>query len=264
MQVVTHKDLRTIAVVGDIHLGRGDGRTGFGGDIDALVRNLSALAERVDLLVINGDLYDLDRGTFPLRFRSELRTVRQRWPEIEPLLSRPDVLLLAGNHDAILVDEGLAAHALDIPARSLRLRVEHGERFDAWVKRWRSFTSLVTWCSGVASRAGRGSIYNALRGMERLAVGDEDAGQLARAERWLEEAPCDVLVFGHTHVRHAGHSSAGWLLNPGASMGDATRWLTVDLHRAEVVFGESDAQGRASVVDRYELLPHDPAEKSVS
>lgn len=259
MQVLTRSDVELVAVVGDIHLGRGDGRTGFGGDISSLVEDLETLADDVDLLVLNGDLYDLDRGSLPLRFRHELALVRRRWPEIEPLLRRPDVVLLSGNHDAVLARVGMAAQALELGGHGLRVRVEHGERFDAWVKRWRAFTSLVTWCSGVASRAGQGQVYRLLRAAERVAVGDEDEGHVLRIRRWLVDAGYDAIVFGHTHVRHASKGAGGWLLNPGASMDTTTRWLTLDLRRAEVTFVESEPQDGRRVVDRRRLVQHDPA-----
>ena len=216
----TNFKARRVAIMGDVHLGRGDARTGYGGSEEELVGFLRWLRGRADRVVVNGDLFDLDRGTLPLRFEAEYARARSRWPLVVSTLDDIGAVWLVGNHDAALTAHDGLWTAASVELGPWRVRIEHGDRFDGWLKRQRTVTRLVTWASGRASRLGAGHLYDALRAGERLAAGEGGSAVHRRALRWLDaQERHDVLVVGHTHEQAALEVAGRWLFNAG----DGTR-----------------------------------------
>jgi predicted phosphodiesterase len=208
-----------VAVLGDLHIGRPGSPLSFQGDPTALAATVEALLADVAVVVVNGDLLDLDRGPLPWSQRRELAWLRRH---VRPLLTafqHPRVLWLAGNHDAQAVK---GADAVEVAFPGGPVRIEHGHRFDAPIKRWPPFTRLVTWASGRAVYPPWRPVYDAMRGVEARLTGEgREGGVEARALRWLDaqEGRCHGLVLGHTHRAGFWQTGTGWLLNPGASPG---------------------------------------------
>jgi predicted phosphodiesterase len=205
----------------------------------------SALAEFVKnaldegiYVVINGDLFDMDRAATPLSHRQTLQTFRTLSPnhKLWSLLDDPRVILLCGNHDSRIAEELKAYHAVDLRWGATRFRIEHGERFDAWVKRIRPFTSLVTWLSGVTERYSLSWLTDVMRTAESAtasSAGDERL--VGRVVGWLSEhSRYDGILFGHTHRAMTWTTAVGLVANSGQAM----RWpidaLRLDLERSEI------------------------------
>lgn len=230
-----------LAVLSDIHLGRGDGRTGFSGDVEHLCAALQRIAENADAVVINGDLYDLDRGTLPTAQALEFRRLRPKWAAVEACMEKYGIRMTAGNHDRALLAMqvgGAKVHESYVVAvGQLNVRIEHGERFDAWIKRNRRFTSFVAWLSGWVSRIKLGFVYRILRMVERWTTDDKDGGQVERAIKWMKQhQEIDVLIMGHTHQKHVQRVGSQWLLNPGDAMHAKIHYLVIDGHEPSVTF----------------------------
>lgn len=241
----------SLIVCGDTHLGRGDATTGFGGAPEDFAAFLRQLAERAQLVVVQGDLFDLDRGSFPCAQALEFKAIRSRWAVVERAIEESGIRVLSGNHDRALLGKEFAGarvcerYAVRVGER--RVWIEHGERFDAWIKRWRGFTSFVTWVSGRVQRGPFSPLYRMLRWFERTTTGDADGALESRIIGWFRTSPeLDILIFGHTHRRYHRNVGGRWLVNPGDTMGSRFRFVELCANAGELRFGSGD--GRSALV----------------
>lgn len=227
--------VRRIAVLGDLHVRPGVGLVALH-RAEAFGAWLERVAGRVDAVVLNGDLFDLDRGPWPLahaRAHAEIVAALPQWCRV---VDDGRWLRTVGNHDAWLGERRGWPRALELGVGGLRVRIEHGHRFDARIKQARRFASAVTWLAGRAERPELAPVLRSMRWMEeQLAEGGRGGGGTeARAASWLARAPVglDVLVLGHTHravLRPVeGPRGGRWLVNPGACLDGVLRWAEVD------------------------------------
>lgn len=249
-----------LAVLSDVHLGRGDAETGYAGAPEVLCAALEAIAKHADLVIINGDLYDLDRGLFPVAQGLEYKALQPRWTAVETTIAALGIRLTTGNHDHALRGRIVAGARVQesyrVQVGPLAVHVEHGERFNAWVKQSRWVTSAVTWLSGRVSQGVFRPVYRVLRAMEARTTDDREGGVTSRARDWLQSTCLsDVLIIGHTHQRHAEACAGKWLLNPGDSMCTPFKFLWIDGHLGEVHFGDADSEGGLNVTQRLALFP---------
>jgi predicted phosphodiesterase len=220
--------LSSFAVVSDLHVGRPDSALSFRAPVGEVANWVDDLLCRWGLLVVNGDLYDLDRGVVPFRQRDELAIVELSNKPLIELFRRPEIVWLVGNHDEELLNGAQAERSLDVRLGRALVRIEHGDRFDAPVKRSRAVTRLVTWASGRVVRGPFNPVYSAMRRAESLLTGEYGSVPALeqRALRWLmQQSAYQFLVLGHTH--RAGVTTAGnrGVLNPGDSPGPVLRAL---------------------------------------
>lgn len=249
-----------LAVLSDIHLGRGDGRTGYRGDIGHLCAALEMIAAQADLVVINGDLYDLDRGTLPTAQALEYKHLRPKWAAVEACMAEHGIRMTAGNHDRALCGMHVGGAKVEqsyvVAVGDLSVRIEHGQRFDSWIKRNRRFTSFVTWMSGWASRIKLGVVYRLLRLAEKWTTDDKEGGLIHRASKWLQAHPeYDVLIMGHTHQQDARRCGAQWLLNPGDGMHAKIHYVLIDGHEKGATFVTIEEDLASNPTQRLALTP---------
>lgn len=240
------------AVLGDIHLRPEVGGYGFGGELEGLLRWVESLRPQVDGVVCVGDLFDLDRSPSPFDFRAELARVRARWAEPLRALEAAFDVLLIGNHDRWLANEGQGLRTLDIQTPMGWWRVEHGDRFDAWIKRSPAFTHVVTWTSGKVDGSPVAPLLKTMRAIEAATTrGPLSGGDVAaRAARWLQAEPMYAgMALGHTHVPLAeGGVEGPCLLNAGACMAPPWRAGIVDGVAGEATVVEGTLMGKDSRV----------------
>jgi predicted phosphodiesterase len=231
---------REFFVLSDVHLrSLEDGQSeGTSVTASALAEFLNEALDEGIYVVINGDLFDMDRAAKPLNHRQTLQGFRTLSPDHElwSLLEDPRVILLCGNHDSKVADDLKAYHAADLRWGTTRFRIEHGERFDAWIKRIRPFTSLITWMSGVTERYSLSPLTNAMRMVESAtasSTGDERL--LGRVLGWLSEhSRYDGILFGHTHRAMTWATPVGLVANSGQAMHWPIDALRLDLERNEI------------------------------
>ena len=218
-------------MIGDLHLSRQGAHDGYRGDAETLIRLIATLAEETEGVVLVGDVYDLDRGTLPFGFAREKRMADALWQPVVDALHDHNVLSVVGNHDRWLLNEG-ALEAVEISTPTGRWRIEHGDRFNSWIKQWPPFTHLVTWCSGVVTRAGWMGVYTHMRQVEGLFRAGAGSSEtiMARCQRFLQaETHLRGMVVGHTH--QPGVSALNdqrWLLNAGAGLTGNPQYALVD------------------------------------
>lgn len=252
-----------IAVLGDVHLAAPGRPLAWEGSVETLVAVLTTLTATHDAVIVNGDLYDLERGPLPWRAERELSLARSAGSALDAALRDAKVVLTAGNHDAVLCARGEAVDAVTCAgAGGLKARIEHGHRFDAWIKRWRWFTSGVTWASGRAVRWGAGRTYDWMRTVEQTLTREDGAADLggvhARARAWMisEDAAPDVLVLGHTHTRGAWPIGERLLVNPGAcERSGGVAWASLSLGSGRLALWEIE-NGRQICVESAARQPN--------
>jgi len=219
-----------VAVLSDLHLGPSGAALAGRPNAALMGRLVRRLRETHDLLVVNGDLFDLDRSTWPLDHARTYRNALVAHHEILAQMRGADVLWTIGNHDAWL-EAGIGAkRAVDVAMPAGVVRIEHGHRFDAPIKRLRTFTSLVTWASGHAAQ-GAPRLYRWMRATERRLITRHDAGcPIERGARhWLAGHPSyAMMVIGHTHRPACLDVGGRYVLNPGDAMHENIGVVSID------------------------------------
>ncbi len=154
---------------------------------DEILAAVDALRARTDMVVINGDLFDLERGTVPF-LKRELRLLEAVHHRVVAALTGPDFCWVRGNHDRVLLDLGRALPAIDVELPCGLFRIEHGDRFNAFIKRNESFTTMMTWLSGRLQIApALLPFYKTMRAADHLLTGaatSKDEPIAAKSARW--------------------------------------------------------------------------------
>lgn len=221
---------RRLAVLGDLHLGRPGASLAnrlAPGDLAAAAAELSRTHDQV---VVNGDLFDLERGTLPFQGR-EYALLAPVHRAATAVLTGERFAWTRGNHDRVLERLGLASAALDVDMPCGRVRIEHGDRFNPPIKRWPPFTTFVTWVSGrVREVPALMPVYRGLRRAESVLSGHPNAKDepiAAAAERWVAGTEHVGVVIGHTHAAVLRTAPTGFVFNPGDSI-ERVRALSID------------------------------------
>ena len=233
-------------VFGDVHLARRGSPACGPVRAEAFVAAVEALIETSELVIVNGDLFDLERGPLPWRQAHELSVIEPQHPHVRAV-EHPRVVWLSGNHDHVLTCQGRAQRAVDVVTPAGVVRVEHGDRFNPPIKQWPAFASGVTWLSGRVRGGGQAPLYRAMKQVERVLAGEVDEGSgpgsiERRAGRWLEGTDYAGLVIGHTHRRYAEQVGDAWLLNPGESM-RGVQAVRIDGHGGALAWSWETPQG---------------------
>lgn len=230
---------RRVAILSDVHLRAPWDSTVFRADWSRLRDTVELLLASDYFVVLNGDIFDLDRGATPMRHDAKARSIPE---DVRTLLSEwqddGGVALLTGNHELWAGCALRAAVAVDLPwGEFRRLRVEHGERFDGWAKRIRPFTSFVTWVSGLAERDTMRPLLRGMRRIERTVSNGSAEHEVfvTRIRRWLASRPgYQAFVFGHTHRAGVWTRDGVVVANAGEFRGDAATMLLLDTVDATV------------------------------
>ena len=237
---------RRVAVFSDVHLGRPECPYRYEGDPERLIRLIRRLRDEHDLVLINGDLFDLERGPVPFAFEREFRQLESLHAAATRELDSPGVQWITGNHDRALIGLGRAVGAVDLQLGAFRVRVEHGERFNARIKQWRPFTSFVTWTSGRVMRVGAERVFAAMKRAERALTGSGRGPSPihAGARSWMRSAPeYDALIVGHTHNPGIHRVGRQLLLDAGSCMRTPMSWLSLDGETGSVALHIADDAG---------------------
>lgn len=230
---------RRLGVVSDFHLGRPGAPLACQIAADEILAAVDALRARTDMVVINGDLFDLERGTVPF-LKRELRLLEAVHHRVVAALTGPEFCWVRGNHDRVLLDLGRALPAIDVELPCGLFRIEHGDRFNAFIKRNESFTTMMTWLSGRLQIApALLPFYKTMRAADHLLTGaatSKDEPIAAKSARWLAEQPgYRGMVIGHTHAPVLMECPDGRrVMNPGGST-DVVHALVLEEGEAELM-----------------------------
>ncbi len=243
-----------VAILGDVHLGRPGAPLAFAGDVPRFAAWLEQLGRQHEAVIVNGDLYDLERGVVPFAFRRELDRLEAAHRRIVDTLDAIGAIVLVGNHDAALASLSGAAAAVDLVTSSGRVRVEHGHRWDAPIKQLRRFTTAVTWASGRVVASPARPLFDVMRWLDRRLTGENQARSPVEtgATDWLAaHADYAALVIGHTHRPLLERASGSLLANPSGCVDGTPRWIQVDAGCGLVRRFEGDREvDRAALANR--------------
>ena len=227
-----------IAVISDIHLGRGDRADRKRGQDKSLIRLLDYLEADYDQIILLGDIWELLTPKCPGFPRRELKLVRAAHPELAYRFCQAPYRYIVGNHDR-------AIEAIESPLQEISLQLDqthiiftHGHQFDVWAHQLRYVGECVVWISGWASRLGTHSLshfFDWLHNVMTLSTDHDQVGnlELKLIQRSIERE-AHVTVIGHTHVpgitRHNGH----YLVNSGHCLGENLHFVSIDSDRKSI------------------------------
>ena len=233
-----------IAIISDLHLGTKDLADRFGHDVDTFCRFLDALERSVDLIVINGDLFETWQGARFARPNEALAAIRRAYPHLSARLLEPPYTLTWGNHDPILATLG-AVRQLELDTPKGRILIAHGHRFDPPLKRTRALAYTFCWTTGwphrrrdhplarkldhVRHRFEEKHLYNVPPQPHLSALQDATCPyQRGAAELLQARDELAIVAFGHTHVPASTSTPWGRYLNSGAIAGGRFDWIAID------------------------------------
>ena len=177
-----------IAVISDLHLGRGDAADSFGHDDAEFLRFLDFLEGEFERIVLLGDIYETLTSPKPLAHVEELTRCKEAHREIAERFARPNYRYIHGNHDLVAAHVDGAPSDMTIKVDGVKVLFTHGHHHDWLVRRLRWLSEAGVWVGGWLLRMGVESI---IRFFDRWNILDEL-----------------IILFGLSHPRF--HTS-GWL-----------------------------------------------------
>lgn len=220
-----------LAVISDLHMGRGDAADPFGHDDAEFLRFLRFLEAEFERVVLLGDVFETLSGPRGPRRVAELEACRVAHAEIARRLEGPSYVYVHGNHDAVALSRLGALPDLGLRADGFRLLFTHGHLHDWAIRRIPRVAELCSRLGNAVRRLGLQTVFRLLDRFDALIHGTGDAA--ARSfERWALALAslhaADVVVAGHTH--HGGRSVRGdaIYLNSGACLAGAYNFVSID------------------------------------
>ena len=254
-----------IAVISDIHLGRGDAADRRRGQDEALLRFLDYLEAHYDRIILLGDIWELLTPKCPGMSKRELRKVRAAHPKLAQRFKQSPYEYVAGNHDHVVENLEGVAKEISIHLDQLTLKFTHGHQFDIWSNQLRYIGEFIVWISGWAARFGTQALTRFFDWLHNLITGTSEIDQLSQMELKLIkqslESKAHVTVIGHTHlpgiIEYEGHL----LVNSGHCLGDFLHFVSLDTQKSLVTIyrldqrqTESIQEGHFEVIDQA-ILP---------
>jgi len=211
-----------IAVISDLHLGRGDRVDLFGHSHGVFVRFLRFLERNFERIVLLGDVFEV-LAARPKQRKEELEIIRGVHNPVLKRFARPEYTMVYGNHDAILARAGIPDE-LVLEEDGVRLLFRHGHTFD-WSAR-NTTKEFFVWLGFLLARWGLRFFY---RVGELL---DSWFRELGAFRRWALEMAhrreADVIVTAHTHRGGHAEEDGRVFLNSGACSKGRFSWLALD------------------------------------
>lgn len=248
-----------IAVISDIHLGRGDLADRRRGQDEKLLRFLDYLESRYDRIILLGDIWELLTPKIPKTPSRELKIVRAAHPEIARRFASPPYQYVVGNHDYIVETLEKVPDELIIETKQQTLRFTHGHQFDLWSQQLRYVGELVVWTSGWAARFGTQALTRFFDWLHNLITGTSVGTQLGELEIKLikqsMERGIQVTVMGHTHLPSINEHEGHVLVNSGHCLGDYLHFVSIDTdHSLIKIFRVNQGQNQPMHEDHFELI----------
>lgn len=214
-----------IGVISDLHLGGQDlSRSTFGPA--ELFRFLVPIFDETDLVIVNGDLFDLSRAPLPFMSSTYRDHIRARYSDAFQLLD--SARWVYGNHDRWLGQSGIP-ESIAIEAQGRRIFFQHGHQFDPWLKKIRWLETSANFVAGWMERA-RLTPVSTWMGEIPEAL----SGNGATEDRALEMKGFDMMVYGHSHQLSLSESDRGVVIRSGCVTEGRADWVLIDTDKDEV------------------------------
>jgi predicted phosphodiesterase len=224
-----------LAVISDLHLGRGDATDCFGHDDGEFLGFLRRLEREFEQIVLLGDIWETLTGPVPARADLALADARRHHAEIARRFEGPQYRYVVGNHDHVAASALGAVEAFSVEADRVRLLFTHGHQNDALVRRARCVAELGVWIGGWFRRARLGGVYSAFRRLDEMRSGMTQEQAEADFEQWAcdyaRQSGADVIVTGHTHFAARVEHGDQLFLNSGSCSEGKFSYLSIDTQR---------------------------------
>ncbi len=216
-----------IAVISDMHLGRGDGTDLFGHRDADFVRFLKHLEDNHERVILLGDIYETFASD-PWHQYREVKLIRAAHPEVVKRFEDDKYTLIHGNHDLVMSRFG-APSELMLDLDGTRILFRHGHKYDWLIRNAPTIPEFFVWLGFILARWGVeaflrwGNVIDQwLRANEGMASFQNWALSTAAANS------ADVIVTGHTHRGAAKESGNRMYMNSGACYKGLYSWLHLD------------------------------------
>jgi UDP-2,3-diacylglucosamine pyrophosphatase LpxH len=217
-----------IATFGDLHLGHTAVLDKFLGEEEQLLRLDDHLSRTHDRVILMGDIYQTDYGSYPGSRTDVLEAILERYSRIVSRWRSSHYDSLFGNHDLITQKFLGNVKQIRLTIDNWRIWLTHGHQFDPFIGDEGRLPPFVTWMIGQLRRLGFSRRADFLEGpfydwSQRLFQALESA-----AIKALNYGKNDVIVMGHSHQVACLPISQGVYVNSGACVPDSLRYVSID------------------------------------
>jgi len=218
-----------IAVISDLHLGRGGSTDAFEHDDHEFLRFLRFLEANFERIVLLGDIWETLTAKAPGAQAAELRAAQDFHREIHRRLQRRPYRYVHGNHDLVANRAMGAPEEYTLESDGVRILFSHGHQGDPLCSQARPLSEFGVWFGAWLRRVGLGSVYRALATWEGHRSVRPDACSVRRwALTQARLSAVDIVVTGHTHVAAKAESESRLFLNSGTCSNGKISFLDLD------------------------------------
>jgi predicted phosphodiesterase len=220
-----------VAVVSDLHLGRGDAAERFGHDDEHFLRFLDFLEGEFERVVLLGDVWETLTSPNPRAQAEELRACRRAHPRLAERFGRDKYLYIHGNHDLVARRVEHAPSEWTLEHDGLRVLLIHGHVLDVFNQRTRGLSELGSWAGGWLMRLGLRGLVRQLDHMDHVLGGASVEPSCAFQQRAVALArirDADVIVTGHTHLGGRSDHGDRMVLNSGTCSWGEWSFVEID------------------------------------
>ena len=221
-----------IAVISDLHLGRGDRIDPFRGRDAELIRFLDHLERSFERIILLGDIFETLTGAGWGNQREEFAVCGAAHHAVaRRFFERPAYTYLHGNHDWVAGPLVGAPAELELRMDGMRLLFLHGHPYD-WIFRRARRTSEFLVCLGChIQRLGLQRLHRLFAAADRAIRGASAAPARCRFQRWAlamaAARGCDAVITGHTHIGRVDWRQRLYA-NSGACVEGPLEYLSLD------------------------------------
>ena len=221
-----------IAVISDLHMGRGDAADRFGHDDRDFLAFLDALEADFERIVLLGDIYETLTSLKPLAQAQELQAVKRAHPEISERFESAPYHYVHGNHDLIAGDIDSAPSAFQLDVDGTNILFTHGHHHDWVVNQLRWLSESGVWAGGWLLRMGLSPMIRMFEYFHTAMAGISSDPEVCSFQRWAiasaHSCNADIVVTGHTHIGIQAEHGDRLFLNSGSCAKGNYSFLSLD------------------------------------
>jgi len=221
-----------IAVISDLHLGRGDEADRFGADDSRFLRFLDFLESNFEKIILLGDIFDTLSGQQWGNPRDELKRCIMAHSKLAVRMLNPKrYTYIIGNHDRIASQVFSAPGEYYINTDGLRLMFTHGHLYDWFSSKARSFAEALAWIGGWLRRMRMYVVHDFFTDVEDKfilsSMRTDQNGFQSLACRAAEMNRADIIVTGHTHYGKLERFGKKVYMNSGSCINGIYQFLAL-------------------------------------
>ena len=119
-----------IAVISDLHLGRGDRADRTKTHDTSLLKLLDYLEAHYEKIILLVDVWELLTSAWPGRHQQEIEHIKRAHPEVAQRFMGDQYHYIIGNHDQAMSKREQAPSELVLNVDQMRIIFTHGHQFD--------------------------------------------------------------------------------------------------------------------------------------